>query len=160
MKWLTGVRKGKEQGWGCGGGMGGGVSCVAASGPRIIGSYRGISANHVKSGRPLCAPRTSHRSKFPSPKLMTNTNAILSASPPSYSHSLLSPITLSAHGPSGRAKLKFYLFHFVFITRYLCSRGWRAWKPIVPVNSSVILIYVVAFFFLIRVDGLFSYFTN
>lgn len=80
------VVDGGETGEGGGGrGVGGrGFGCVAASGPRIIGSYRGISANHVKSGRPLCAPRTSHRPKFPSPKLMTNTNAILSASPPSY----------------------------------------------------------------------------
>lgn len=78
--------------------MGRGVGCVAASGPRIIGSYRGISANHVKSGRPLCAPRTSHRPKFPSPKLMTNTNAIPPASRPFHPHSLLSPITLGAHG--------------------------------------------------------------
>lgn len=83
-------RKRRTWGW---------VGCAAASGPRIIGSYRGISANHVKSGRPLCAPRTSHRPKFPSPKLTTNTNAILSASPPSFPSPFSPSLSLSLSPP-------------------------------------------------------------
>lgn len=105
------------------------LGCAAASGPRIIGNYRGISANHVKSVRPLCAPRTA-----------TGRNSQVRNSRPTWTQSrqfllILTPSCFphprSRHnGPFDKAKLKFNLFHFVLIMRRVRNRALKTYKTV------------------------------